>query len=431
MTTPIQQLYEIFLDHPSISTDSRSIAQGSIFFALTGDQFDGNQFAYKSLESGAAFAVVDNKEIAVDKRFLLVDNVLNSLQQLARFHRDHLKIPVIGITGSNGKTTTKELTGNILAKKFNTIWTQGNLNNHIGVPLTVLSIKGTTDIAVVEMGANHRGEIARLCQIANPDYGIITNIGKAHLEGFGSYEGVILAKSELYDHIRNSSGRLFVNEDDPLLMNLSEDIVRITYGKNEKVRVNGKITGEFPFLSLAVQFETTNITIDSQLTGSYNFPNLLAAASIGNHFGVDPFEIKEAAENYKPENNRSQFIKTQSNQIVMDAYNANPSSMEAAITHFAKYPASGKVLILGDMLELGGMSLAEHQRILELASESGADEILLIGTQFHKVSTNPAIQSFLTVDEAVSMLSKNPFNGKVILLKGSRGIRLEKLLPVL
>jgi UDP-N-acetylmuramoyl-tripeptide--D-alanyl-D-alanine ligase len=402
-----------------------------LFFALKGDHFNGNEFAAKAIENGAAFAIIDQQVFAAGSKFIVVDDVLTTLQQLARFHRDRLKIPVIGITGSNGKTTTKELTGCVLAKKYKTISTRGNLNNHIGVPLSVLSLNAETEIAVIEMGANHCGEIAWLCRIANPDFGIITNIGKAHLEGFGGYEGVIRAKSELYDHIRSVGGKLFVNLDDPLLIRLSQGIETITYGKSADAGIKGEISGEFPMLTVDVEINGEKITINSQLIGSYNFHNILVAAAIGSYFGVEMELIREAIEAYTPENNRSQFVRTHRNQIVMDAYNANPSSMEAAITHFAKSPAPEKVLILGDMLELGDESLAEHQRILGLASGSGAKQILLVGSQFHQVNHDQGNWSFFNADEALEFLSKNMLSGKTILVKGSRGIRLEKLLPFL
>lgn len=429
--TSIQKLYEIFLAHPHISTDSRKIIPGSLFFSLKGEHFNGNLYAKNALESGAVFAIVDQIEQTADSRFLLVDDALTALQQLARYHRNQLSIPILGITGSNGKTTTKELTGNVLSRKFNTIWTKGNLNNHIGVPLTVLSINHETEMAVIEMGANHRGEIASLCQIANPDFGIITNIGKAHLEGFGGYEGVIMAKSELYEHIRKIGGKLFLNADDPLLFDLSQGIEIITYGHSDSAALKGQITDEFPFLSVQPYFQGKPVQISSQLIGSYNFHNIMAAACIGNYFGVHPEKIKLAIEEYVPENNRSQFIRTDRNNIVMDAYNANPSSMESAIVHFSKFPGEGKVLILGDMFELGEESLPEHRRILELAKNCGAEQIILIGKFFPQVSGIENMLSFATSEQACLKLSENPLVQKTILLKGSRGVRLEKLLTVL
>lgn len=426
-----EQLYEIFLRHPAITTDSRKVEKGSIFFGLKGDNFDGNQFAPQAISDGASNAVVDDPKYAGGKQFLLVDNVLSALQSLARYHRSRLTIPVISITGSNGKTTTKELTGAVLSRKFNTLTTQGNLNNHIGVPLSVLAIKPETEIAVIEMGANHQGEIAQLCQIAYPSFGIITNIGKAHLEGFGGFQGVIKAKSELYDYVRKSGGTIFINGDDALLIDLAKEIPQLKYGKSEHDLVRGKITRETPFLSLEIQFKNTLIQVDSLLVGAYNFSNILAAACIGHYFGVEPADIKAAIETYKPENNRSQFIQTPSNKVVMDAYNANPSSMEAAISNFAKLSDTGKVLILGDMLELGEESIPEHQKILDLAQYSGATQIMLVGKNFSESIKKSTFQNFLSVEEIIEFVRENPLNGKTILIKGSRGIRLEKLLAVL
>jgi len=427
----IEKLYETYLRNPVITTDSRKIAPGCMFFALKGDNFDGNQFASRAISDGASYAVVDDRKCAGGERFLLVDDVLSTLQALASYHRNHLTIPVIGITGSNGKTTTKELTGAVLSQKFNTLTTQGNLNNHIGVPLSVLGIKPETEIAIIEMGANHQGEIARLCKIAQPTYGIITNIGKAHLEGFGGFEGVIRAKSELYGYIRENSGTIFINGSDSLLNDLAGDIPKFKYGNEDDSIVRGKITGESPFLGLEIQLENILIQVNSQLVGAYNFSNMLAAACIGHHFGVEPADIRAAIENYKPENNRSQFIRTSSNRVVMDAYNANPSSMEAAISNFSKLPDTNKALILGDMLELGDESIREHKKILELAQSSGSKEIFLVGNNFSEISRNSSSLNFLSVDDLIGFIKNNPLRGKTILIKGSRGIRLEKLLTVL
>ncbi|HPR57586.1 MAG TPA: UDP-N-acetylmuramoyl-tripeptide--D-alanyl-D-alanine ligase [Bacteroidales bacterium] len=431
MTTSINQLYDIFLEHPFVTTDSRNVPQGGIFFALKGEKFDGNNYAPVAIENGAAYAVIDNKSLAATPNFLLVNDVLSTLQQLAQLHRLHFSVPIIAITGSNGKTTTKELTGAVLSKQFSTLVTQGNLNNHIGVPLTILSITSKTEIAVVEMGANHKGEIAMLCRIASPTYGLITNIGKAHLEGFGSFDGVVSAKTELYDHLRNVQGKIFLNADDSLLNSLSNKIDRIKYGTGENLKVKGKLTGEFPFIKVNIETNTGRTDIETQLTGSYNIHNILAAACIGDHFGVDLNNIREAIAGYKPTNNRSQLINTRQNKIIMDAYNANPSSMEAAISHFAKFPGQNKVIILGDMLELGAESLAEHNRILDLALHSGAGEIILIGRWFGETGKNKVLNTFSSVEEAIQRFRQKHLSGKTILIKGSRGIRLEKLLDVL
>jgi UDP-N-acetylmuramoyl-tripeptide--D-alanyl-D-alanine ligase len=428
----IEALYDLFLANPTISVDSRNVTAGCLFFALKGEQFDGNQYAAQAISKGASYAIVDDKQVATDPRFVLVNDVLATLQQLARYHRNQLSIPVIGITGSNGKTTTKELTGAVLGMRYQTFYTKGNLNNHIGVPLSVLSINAGTQIAVIEMGANHQGEIAQLCEIANPEYGLITNIGKAHLEGFGGYRGVIKAKSELYDHIRKNKGKLFVNADDELLMQLSDGVDRIVYGHAHEAAVSGEISNEFPFLEMKVKFKAgKSVDLKTQLIGNYNFTNIMAAACIGQFFGVSPQDACVAVSNYQPENNRSQFIRTSHNKIVMDAYNANPSSMQAALKHFAKFPAENKVLILGDMLELGNESDHEHRQIVEMALSVGAGLIILVGKYFSQVNHHNAIITYATVDEALDHLDRNLLKNSTILIKGSRGIKLEKMLTIL
>lgn len=428
----IEALYDLFLANPTISVDSRNVTPGCLFFALKGEQFDGNQYAAEAISKGASYAIVDDKQVATDPRFVLVNDVLATLQQLARYHRRHLSIPVIGITGSNGKTTTKELTGAVLGMRYQTFYTKGNLNNHIGVPLSVLSINAGTQIAVIEMGANHQGEIAQLCEIANPEYGLITNIGKAHLEGFGGYSGVIKAKSELYDHIRKNKGKLFVNADDELLMQLSDGVDRIVYGHAREAAVSGEISSEFPFLEMKVKFKAgKSVYLKTQLIGNYNFTNIMAAACIGQFFGVSPQDACVAVSNYQPENNRSQFIRTSHNKIVMDAYNANPSSMQAALKHFAKFPAENKVLILGDMLELGDESDHEHRQIVELALSVGAGLIILVGKNFSQVNHHNAIITYANVDEALDRLDRRLLKNATILIKGSRGIKLEKMLDIL
>jgi UDP-N-acetylmuramoyl-tripeptide--D-alanyl-D-alanine ligase len=427
----IEELYAVFLKHPEISIDSRTAAPGSLFFALKGDTFDGNVFAEKALANGAAYAVIDNRDCSKNDRYIVVDDVLAALQQLARHHRDQFVIPVLGITGSNGKTTTKELAGAVLSRKFRTIWTKGNLNNHIGVPLTLLTINRQTEIAVIEMGANHQGEIARLCEVANPDYGLITNIGKAHLEGFGGIQGVIKAKTELYDHLRKNGGKVFINIDDGLLLKHAEGIESVTYGTDPKANVSGEIVDVHPFLSVKLNIGKEETAIQSGLIGNYNLANILAASCIGHHFNVEPKFIRKAIENYRPENNRSQFIRTQYNNIVMDAYNANPTSMELAIRHFANYSDDHKVLILGDMLELGAESEAEHRRILVMAQSVNAEMIILVGKIFQNLNKGDSVVVFQTSDEALKAFSQKPLKGKTILIKGSRGIQLEKLLKVL
>lgn len=432
MKTDYAQLYSVFRDHPRVSTDSRNVETGSLFFALKGDNFDGNRYAADALEKGAAFAIVDDKTLAPDNRLITVRNALETLQELALYHRKKLMIPIIGITGSNGKTTTKELISAVLSRKYRTFATRGNLNNHIGVPLSLLSIDSTHEIAVIEMGANHQREITTLSRIAHPDFGIITNIGKAHLEGFGGYTGVIKAKTELYKFISETHGKLFVNADDPLLMEKSAGINSIYYGNDLKAAVGGKITGKFPFVSAALLIQGKRIDVNSKLVGSFNLYNMLAAACIGVHFGVTPEQAAQALASYKPENHRSQWYETASNKIVMDAYNANPSSMKLALENFAESPFENKMLILGDMRELGPESPAEHTEIRRLISKLGFSDVVLVGPEFSaKENEQKPFTTFTNVDEAKAALRENMPSGKTILIKGSRGIQLEKLLEVL
>jgi len=431
MTTSLSELYRLFIQQGKISTDTRNTEPGTIFFALKGDSFDGNAFATLALEKGAGFAVIDNEKYQTQQRCLLVENVETTLQQLATHHRKQLKIPVIGITGTNGKTTTKELTGNVLAGKFKTVFTRGNLNNHIGVPLSVLSIKQETEIAVIEMGANHVGEIASLCQISRPTHGIITNIGRAHLEGFGSFEGVVRAKSELYDFLKKNHGFVFLYADDNLLADLSIDIPKTTYGAGTHEGLKGEIIEKSRFLSAKIHFKTGTRIIHTQMIGQYNFANIMAAASIGEYFGVEPNLICEAIEHYTPSNNRSQFIVTKHNQLVMDAYNANPTSMELAILSFSAFDGDGKIAILGDMRELGKESLTEHQHVLELALSQNFESVYLVGDQFSQVSKGHHVQGFQNVEEACEFFQKKILKNKTVLIKASRGTQLEKLMEVL
>ena len=363
----IADLYEVYLKHPVITTDTRNCPPGSIFFALKGENFNGNLFAEEAVQKGSAYAVVDEREnnLSEDKRIIVVDDVLATLQQLANFHRKKLKIPIIAITGSNGKTTTKELIATILQKRFEVAFTQGNLNNHIGVPLTLLSINKSHEIAVVEMGANHRGEIKALCEIAEPNIGLITNIGKAHIEGFGSLENVIKAKCELYDFIREHEGKVFVNRDNPILNEKSDEMDRILYGRdNSSLFVSGTLSEETPFLNFNWNFFEHPHQVKTHLVGAYNLDNALAAAAIGKYYGIKAALISDALENYIPTNNRSQFERTRDNELIIDAYNANPSSMKASLEYFAKIPSNlPKAVILGDMNELGDISDSEHQAL--------------------------------------------------------------------
>jgi UDP-N-acetylmuramoyl-tripeptide--D-alanyl-D-alanine ligase len=422
----IAELYKIYLQHPVVGTDTRNIKKGSLFFALKGGNFNANTFAKEALSKGATHAIID-EEAYYTEGCILVPDVLTTLQQLANHHCRQMHIPVIGITGSNGKTTTKELTATVLSEKYNTLFTQGNLNNHIGVPLTLLGLKKEHEIAIIEMGANHQGEIAQLCTIAEPNFGIITNIGKAHLEGFGGPEGVIKAKSELYHHIKNKGGKLFVNADDELLVRLSAGIERITYGTIPGVDCEG-IDNKESFLAKGIFIDDgIEVEIQSHLAGQYNFYNMMAATCIGFHFGLTLTQIKRAIEGYIPSNNRSQIVKKGDNTIWVDAYNANPSSMKIAIENFAELPASSKVLILGDMFELGTDSHKEHQTLAELINNKRAwDAVYLVGKEFAKTSS-PA-QHFESMDAFMEWLQNHPLKTKTILLKGSRGMAMERVL---
>jgi UDP-N-acetylmuramoyl-tripeptide--D-alanyl-D-alanine ligase len=431
MTT--EELYEIYKRHPKISTDSRNIAAGSIFFALKGEAFDGNRFAEAALREGAAWAVVDDADLKDHPNMIVVDDVLDKLQQLAQHHRRQLRIPVIGITGSNGKTTTKEFVSQALQTKFRTFATHGNLNNHIGVPLSILSITDDIEIAVIEMGANHQGEIAALCSIARPDFGIITNIGRAHLEGFGGYAGVVKAKTELYDFVRENGGHLFVHHDDALLMEKSAGMPRTTYGALPGADVQGFITERFPSLALQLIHPAKGTAINTQLAGSYNFPNVMAAVTIARYFGADLQEVAKALQNYLPVNNRSQWQTTPHNKLLIDLYNANPGSMQAVIENFALAPYGNKVAILGDMLELGTESHAEHAAIIKMTQDADFEKVILVGKQFSAFADDYSEKFifFENADVARNAIDKMNLKNKTILLKGSRGIRLEKILDIL
>jgi UDP-N-acetylmuramoyl-tripeptide--D-alanyl-D-alanine ligase len=425
------KLYALFLQHPEISTDSRKIPPGSIFFALKGDRFDGSLFAADALARGAACVVTDNPAVIADSRYILVEDALTSLQQLASRHRQQFKIPMIAITGTNGKTTTKELITAVLSKKFNCLATEGNLNNHIGVPLTLLKMRKETEMAVIEMGANHIGEIDHLCRIARPDFGIITNIGKAHLEGFGGFEGVVRAKSELYRYIGKEGQMLFVNRDDEQLTSLSDSIPRINYSRVNRSCYQGELVSADPFVILDIIGTTGRTRIESRLFGAYNFENILAAACIGNFFGVNVASVKGAVEGYIPANNRSQVVQGKNNLLVMDAYNANPSSMAAALRNFAQSNYPEKMIILGDMLELGDESLNEHREVIRLAGELGFSNAVYIGPVFRSLLEGGKAPVFGTSDEAKEFLAALAPAGKTILIKGSRGIRMETVEEVL
>jgi UDP-N-acetylmuramoyl-tripeptide--D-alanyl-D-alanine ligase len=431
MRITIDQLYAIYLENRIVTTDTRKITSGCIFFALRGENFDGNTFADEALGKGAKYAVVDNLSYDKGKHTLLVDDTLKTLQELAHFHREHLNIPVIGITGTNGKTTTKELINAVLSKKYKTAATSGNFNNHIGVPLTLLSINKAAEIAIIEMGANHEGEIATLCHIACPEFGIITNIGKAHLEGFGSFEGVIRAKSELYEYIRENGGQLFVNSDNELLAHLSQDISAITYGSKAGAYCHGWPETSNPFARL--QWDSPNglLSVETKLVGSYNFENIMAAICIGQHFEVPLQAIIEAIAFYQPSNNRSQIINTGKNKVIMDAYNANPTSMKAAIMNFRNLNNPSKMVIIGDMFELGKESSKEHAEVLHYINESNFDAVLLVGPRFKSINFSKNTNSFISSSEAKEWLKRNPLEGYTILVKGSRGMHMEDLIEEL
>ncbi len=427
----ISKLYAIFRDHPLVTTDSRNIPANSIFFALKGSNFNGNSYAADALHKGAVFAVIDESAFAADDRFLVVDDVLQCLQQLARYHRDQLGIPLLAITGTNGKTTTKELVAAVLSLKYTVVFTRGNLNNHIGVPLTLLAMDRNTEFGVVEMGANHPGEIRTLCEIANPDFGLITNIGKAHLEGFGSLEGVIRTKSELYDFLRTKNGKCFLNADNPLLIKQAKGLEQLSYGNSTQYFMSGELASTDHYLVVKALFPKGWLYLKSKLVGDYNFENLLAAACVGKYFGIDPLLIQEALADYSPSNNRSQLIEAEKNTIIMDAYNANPTSMMAALVNFAGLKSGNKCIILGDMLELGETSVEEHQKIIDFIECQNFSAVFLVGTQFMNTKNRTEKKKFDHVELLLNYLKTQPLENKLVLIKGSRGIQLEKILDLL
>ncbi len=428
----IDDLYTLFREHPVISTDSRNLPDGCIFFALKGPNFDGNRFAAESLAQGAAYAITDDPATAAgNPRLILVKNVLECLQQLANYHRRKLRVPVIAITGTNGKTTTKELIATVLRRKYQVTATQGNLNNHIGVPVTLLGMDSKTELSIIEMGANHPGEIAALCQIAEPDYGIITNIGKAHLEGFGSFEGVVRTKSELYGFLRDNGGKCFINTDNELLVRQAAGLEQLSFGTTGEAELRGIPEEGSWYLTVRALFPKGWLYLRSKLVGSYNFENILAAARIGLHFGVGPTDIQKAIELYEPGNNRSQLMQKGSNRIIMDAYNANPTSMTAALKNFAAISHPRKVLILGDMLELGSYAREEHQKIADLIKNEDLCSVFLVGSHFSTVDAASAIKFATSTQLAGYLASQKPLTDSLILIKGSRGIQLEKVLEKL
>ena len=424
-----EELYNIFLQHPIISTDTRKLTKGSLFFALKGQNFDGNKFAAQALENGVAYAIIDNPEYHSGKNTILVDDVLVCLQQLASFHRSKLQIPIIGISGSNGKTTTKELIHAVLSEKYNAFSTEGNLNNHIGVPLSILQITPQHEIAVIEMGANHMGEIQDLCQISRPDYGLITNIGKAHLEGFGNYENVIKAKTELYRHIEQNGGLVFINNNNNTLKINAQNIRQYSYGTNQNADIHTTFMVANPYVKL--YWENKKMIIQSKLIGKYNFENILSAIAVGDYFKVEPEKIKHAIEEYFPQNSRSEFINKATNTIILDAYNANPTSMIAALENFNLMQSVNKVVMLGDMLELGNYKETEHEKIIEFLVNSNYTKVFLVGSIFKSVNSRSDFKTFKTSVELRDFLKANPVKDALILIKGSRGTQMEHVLESL
>jgi len=413
----IKEIYALFQQHSTICTDSRKISNGAMFISLKGENFNGNKYALKAIQDGCSYAIIDEKEYDVHQNTILVNNTLKTLQDLATYHRSQLNIPIIGITGTNGKTTSKELVNAVLSSELSCYATKGNLNNHIGVPLSVLEINKKHKIAIIEMGANHQKEIEFLCTIAQPTYGVITNIGSAHLEGFGNLQGVIDTKNELYEFINHNKGHLFVNAEDELLLNLSNGISQITYGKSGEI--TGLVTDITPLLSV----KYNNEIINSHLIGDFQFSNIMLAISIGKYFNVSTQNIKRSIENYIPTNNRSQLVKTKTNTLILDAYNANPSSMKAMINSFANQQYKNKLCILGDMLELGRESEKEHLDIIKLTNQLELD-CIFVGEIFNSLTEN----GFKTRNELVKNIQENNIHKKTILLKGSRGIGLELLI---
>ena len=447
----LSELYALYKQHPVVTTDSRACSSGSLFFALRGASFDGNAYAGEALQAGCAYAVVDDAAALTDRRTIPVDNVLETLQQLARLHRSASNVTVVGITGTCGKTTTKELIARVLCGKYPTLYTEGNLNNAIGVPLTLLRLTGRHEMAVVEMGAGRRGEIRDLAEIARPDYGLITNVGYAHLEGFGSLEGVVRTKGELYDFIRKTHGRIFLDLYNPYLTPLAEGLETITYGKKPSIAgkkapgVLGEVLRCDPFLSFRWQRRneasqcTEAYDVATHLVGDYNLHNALAAIAVGLHFGLSPERINEALSAYEPTNHRSQWKRTPHNQLIIDAYNANPGSMRAALENFAQPAAKDaargpKAVILGDMRELGGKSAEFHAAILSLIDTYGFEQTLLCGEQFSAAAAAQQARTYTcfgTVAELGEYLRTNPPKGYEILIKGSHGMHLERIIDYL
>jgi UDP-N-acetylmuramoyl-tripeptide--D-alanyl-D-alanine ligase len=422
----IEKLYKAFQENPAVQTDTRKLKQGELFFALKGPNFNANSLAQKALDTGAAFVVVDEETGMKSKKVIKVDDVLRTLQQLALHHRKQFNIPFLAVTGSNGKTTTKELIHAVLSTTKKTYTTQGNLNNHIGIPLTILNIKKDAEIAVIEMGANHLKEIESYCKIALPTHGIITNCGKAHLEGFGSIEGVRKAKGELFDFLRTNGGTAFVMWDYDYLKEMSRNIEEVISYGTANASVTGSALQSEPFLEVALTKGTATGSINTRLVGDYNLPNVLAAVTVGDYFKVSPENIKKAIENYIPSNSRSQLVQKNGNQIILDAYNANPSSMKVAIENFARQHHPSKIIFLGAMMELGGESLREHEDIVRLLQQYHWKDVILVGGDFGNI-VHP-FKYFPDSGEAKEWLLKNLPQQSTLLIKGSRSMKMETLM---
>ena len=429
----LSALYQLFLSCSVVTTDSRNCSANSMFIALKGDSFNGNLFAAQALEKGCAYAVVDEATAVAEPsdRYILVDDCLSTLQALANYHRRELGTRVIGITGTNGKTTTKELIAAVLSQSYHVLYTQGNLNNHIGVPLTLLRMTIEHDIAVIEMGANHPGEIKQLAEIAEPDCGIITNVGKAHLEGFGSFEGVVQTKGELYEYLRHKPNSIaFIHHENQYLQEIAHGLTLVEYGEAPYLFITGQVTDNSPYLAFNWQHGADGSNeVQTHLIGAYNFTNALAAVAIGRYFEVDDDSINQALSGYEPQNNRSQLQKTADNTLIIDAYNANPTSMMAALQNFQQMKAEHKMLILGDMRELGADSLAEHQRIVDFLKEAAFEKVILIGSQFESVQSD-----FITYPDVQGLIDEFSIRkpqGYTILIKGSNGIKLNSIVSYL
>ncbi|MEO2058710.1 MAG: UDP-N-acetylmuramoyl-tripeptide--D-alanyl-D-alanine ligase [Mesonia sp.] len=422
----LSQLHQLFLESTGICTDTRKLKKGNLYLTLKGDNFNGNNFAAKALELGADYSIVDEQPEEQNDHIIKVEDGLDTLQKLAAYHRKYLNLPILSITGSNGKTTTKELIREVLSKKYKTVSTKGNLNNHIGVPLTLLSMNKETEFGIVEMGANHQGEIASLCKIAQPDYGYITNFGKAHLEGFGGVEGVIKGKSELYNYLIKNNKTIFINYDDEIQVEKSKgtDIISFSEGKNATHQITFLKADPF------VKINTEDTEINSQLIGTYNAKNIAAAICVGKYFKIPVKAIKEAIESYQPTNNRSQIIDQNSNQIILDAYNANPTSMKAALENLEAIPAKNKIAILGDMFEVGNTSAEEHQIIIDLLEKLEFSNMMVCGKNFYQTSTQE-VSKFENFEDLKNYIQRNNFEDATILIKGSRGMALERILEVL